>query len=261
MARRLKRIAIGLGVAFVVALAVVYLVSRRASPLINELLRDWATGQVVGQSDSVYALHVGASRNDLLFFQMLLGAGALLVAAATGVVAGLDQVVIAVFCFWYLAQAVFLNHFWTFSGDYFDAPTFKRLVPYFTVGSSLGGVAGGLVALGLARLASPVALVVGWGVALVGAAVLLRLSRPPTLIRHSSSKNPAQITVQAWGPAGEDLPERALPQFDAQITQVRVWRKEGALNIVLDLQGNDPPEYTVHEMADWIMIRFNASQS
>ena len=59
MARRLKRVAIGLLIAVAVVLAGVYLVSLRASPLINELLRDWATSQVAGQSDSVYAMHVG----------------------------------------------------------------------------------------------------------------------------------------------------------------------------------------------------------
>src|SRR5690349_1842104 len=37
-------------------------------------------------------------------------------------------------------------------------------------------------------------------------AVLMRLSRLPTLVRHTSGKRPAQIIVQAWGPAGEDLP-------------------------------------------------------
>ncbi len=59
MARRLKRVAIGLLIGFGIVLAGLYLVSLRASPLINELLRDWATAQVAGQSDSVYALHVG----------------------------------------------------------------------------------------------------------------------------------------------------------------------------------------------------------
>ena len=59
MGRLSKRIAIGVLVAFVVALLAVYLISLRASPLINELLREWATDQVAGQSDSVYALHVG----------------------------------------------------------------------------------------------------------------------------------------------------------------------------------------------------------
>lgn len=59
MGRVPKRIVIGLFAALVVALLAVYLISLRASPLVNELLRDWATGQVASQSDSVYALHVG----------------------------------------------------------------------------------------------------------------------------------------------------------------------------------------------------------
>lgn len=87
-------------------------------------------------------------------------------------------------------------------------------------------------------------------------AVLLRLSRLPTLVRHSSSSNPARITVQAWGPPGDsDLPERDLPQMDAQIADVRVSRTSGALNVVIDLKAEEPPIYSVHEMADWIMIR------
>ncbi|HEV2670307.1 MAG TPA: hypothetical protein VGU74_04390 [Gemmatimonadales bacterium] len=59
MGRWLKRIALGLLAAFAVALIAVYLASLRASPLVNELLRDWATGEIATQSDSVYALHVG----------------------------------------------------------------------------------------------------------------------------------------------------------------------------------------------------------
>ena len=93
-------------------------------------------------------------------------------------------------------------------------------------------------------------------------AVLLRLSRLPTMVRHSSSKRPAEITVQAWGPVGDgDLPERALPQIDPMIAQVRVSRHDGGLSIVLDLHGEDPPPYSVHQMADWIMVRFNAPES
>jgi hypothetical protein len=93
-------------------------------------------------------------------------------------------------------------------------------------------------------------------------AVLLRLSRRPTQVRHSSSSHPAQITIQAWGPAGDaDLPERNLPQSDPRISDVRVSRKEGGLRVVLDLQGEEPPPYSVHEMADWIMIRFVGAPS
>jgi hypothetical protein len=93
-------------------------------------------------------------------------------------------------------------------------------------------------------------------------AVLLRLSRMPTLLRHSHSSNPAQIIVQAWGPVGDgDLPERALPQIDPQIAQVRVSRSDGGLRVTFDFKANEPPAYSVHEMADWIMIRFGAPQS
>src|SRR6185503_10871494 len=59
MSRRLKRIVLGLLAAFAIALLAVYLISLRASPLVNELLRDWATGEIATQSDSVYALRVG----------------------------------------------------------------------------------------------------------------------------------------------------------------------------------------------------------
>lgn len=93
-------------------------------------------------------------------------------------------------------------------------------------------------------------------------AVLLRLSRLPTMVRHSSSRHPGQITVQAWGPVGDgDLPERALPQMDAQVAQVRVSRHDGGLTIVLDLHSDEPPAYSVHEMADWIMVRFISPES
>ena len=59
MGRLPKRIAVGLLALLGVALVAVYLISLRASPLVNELLRDWATGEVATQSDSVYALRVG----------------------------------------------------------------------------------------------------------------------------------------------------------------------------------------------------------
>jgi hypothetical protein len=93
-------------------------------------------------------------------------------------------------------------------------------------------------------------------------AVLLRLSRLPTLLRYSDSRRPVGITIQAWGPVGDaDLPERSLPAEDEQITGVRVSRHDGALRVVLDLNGDEPPAYSVHQMADWIMIRFAAAQS
>jgi hypothetical protein len=90
-------------------------------------------------------------------------------------------------------------------------------------------------------------------------AVLLRLSRLPTLVRQSSGKDPPRIVIQAWGPAGDgDLPERTLPQMDPQISEVQVSRRAGALLVVLVFKGAEPPPYSVHEMADWIMVRLGA---
>jgi hypothetical protein len=93
-------------------------------------------------------------------------------------------------------------------------------------------------------------------------AVLLRLSRLPTLVRHASADTPGRISVEAWGPVGSgDLEERTLEQTDAQISGVRVSRKEGALRVILDFRDPVPPKYTVHEMADWIMVRLGTPES
>ena len=92
-------------------------------------------------------------------------------------------------------------------------------------------------------------------------AVLLQLSRPPTLVRESSGKNPARITILAWGPpGGADLPERAMPQLDSEIREVRVSRRAGTLQVVLEFKGAALPPYSVHQMVDWIMVRLGAPQ-
>lgn len=93
-------------------------------------------------------------------------------------------------------------------------------------------------------------------------AVLLQLTRLPTLVRYSSSSEPARIIVQAWGPEGDsDLPERVLPQADAIVRQVVVSRTRGELRVVIELNQQEPPPHRVHEMADWIMVRFTEADS
>lgn len=92
--------------------------------------------------------------------------------------------------------------------------------------------------------------------------MLVQLTRVPTLVRYSSSSEPARITVQAWGPEGDvDLPERALPQSDAIVKQVLVSRTAGELRVVIELNQQQPPPHRVHEMADWIMVRFTEADS
>lgn len=87
-------------------------------------------------------------------------------------------------------------------------------------------------------------------------AVLLRFSRLPTMVRQSSGKSPGRIVVQAWGPVGEgDLLERVLPQIDPVLGEVRVSRRQGALEVILEFKADEPPPYSVHEMGDWVMVR------
>jgi hypothetical protein len=89
----------------------------------------------------LYASKVGVLRNDRLFIGMLIGSAAVLAAAAPGALTGQPIVLIGLCCAFYLTEAVFINHFWTFSGDFFDTLTSKRLFPVFTVGLGVGGFA------------------------------------------------------------------------------------------------------------------------
>ncbi len=126
----------------------------------------------------VYALGVDERRNDVYFAQMLTGAGLVLVPAAF-VARGCNWILPVLFCLYYLTFAVFQNHYWTFTGDYFDTISSKRLFPLFTVGSSLGGFAGGVLATGVSRYLGPEALIAGWGLGLLVAAAMLVAGRRP----------------------------------------------------------------------------------
>jgi len=87
-------------------------------------------------------------------------------------------------------------------------------------------------------------------------AVLLHLSQIPSQVRYGETDRPASVTVEAWGPPGDfNLPERILPQTDALISQVRVSRRDGCLRVTIDMQSEEPPPYSVHQMADWVMVR------
>jgi len=125
----------------------------------------------------VYASRVGVERNDDLFVQMLLGGAIALGAATFALASGRDTVLPALFCFFYLTQAVFVNHLWTFTGDYFDTVASKRLIPLFTVGGSVGGLVGGALIVGATRLVGAVGLIALWGILLAATAVWIRTAR------------------------------------------------------------------------------------
>lgn len=85
--------------------------------------------------------------------------------------------------------------------------------------------------------------------------VFLRLSRFPDSIQTTHYSNPARIVLDVYGPTGAESPEESFPGGDPLVTRVRVSRDIGLLRVVLDLSSTSPPTYTVHRMADWIMVR------
>ena len=174
----------------------------------------------------LYAAWVGHARNDRLFAQMLLAAG-LAVAAVPLVVStpsnGLLYTLVAVF---YLTQAIFTNHFWTFSGDYFDTLSSKRLFPVFTVGASVGGLLGGLAGAATARAAGPMATLFVWGTLLCAASGLLFAFQRP---------------LRRWGPLTlEEADETSMDGVRGAVAFLRVspfgrWLVVSAIGMVLAL--------------------------
>jgi len=155
----------------------------------------------------LYAAVVGRARNDGLFVAMLAGAGALLAGGAFASHRGLPEAPTALFCGFFVAQAVFVNHYWTFAGDFFDTLASKRLFPLFMAGSSLGGALGGGLALLLSRHAEPEALIAAWAAGLAAAALLLRLGRSQ---------------MRRWGPLGwEEADETSVAGLRAALRYAR----------------------------------------
>ena len=157
----------------------------------------------------LYAYWVGRLRNDRLFAFML-GTAATGLAGAAGLL-GPDRpwLLTGLFCAFYLLQAVFVNlHFWTFAADFFDTMSSKRLFPLFVLGSSLGGMVGGVIAAVLSRWLGAEALVIAWAVPLLGAAALV----------HGARRNLAR-----WSPVG--LVEADESSADAMRGALRYLRR------------------------------------
>ena len=88
--------------------------------------------------------------------------------------------------------------------------------------------------------------------------VFLKLSRLPTSVSSTSESGPARIIVDIQGPTGTESPEEVFPGGDSFVTHVGVSRQVGALRIVLELAADDPPEYAVYPMADWVLVRIKS---
>jgi len=154
-----------------------------------------------------YAAVVGRARNDRLFAALLAGAAAALAAGAYAALRGAPAAAPALFAAFFATQAVFLNHYWTFAGDFFDTLASKRLFPLFMAGSSAGGAAGGALAAGLARAAPPEWLVAAWALGLAASALLLRAARG---------------AIRRWGPLGdEESDESSVEGLRAAVVYAR----------------------------------------
>jgi HEAT repeat protein len=155
-----------------------------------------------------YAARVGEVRNDSLFVQMLIGAGIALIGATAGLSLELRGVSVFLICFFFVTQAIFVNHLWTFTTDYFDTVASKRLVPLFTIGASVGGVIGGVLAAGISGVIGPNSLIAGWALFLLAAAVLIRVGRP---------------RLRRWGPIGvEEADETSVEGIRGAVRFMRV---------------------------------------
>ena len=134
-----------------------------------------AAGSVVGLL--LYATVVGAVRNNLLFSRMLWLAALALGAGAFVAFSGSRAILPVLLGAFFLTQALFLNHFWTFASDYFDILASKRLSPLFAFGASAGGALGGGLAVALIRFAPPEALVGAWALLLLASGIFVRTRR------------------------------------------------------------------------------------
>jgi hypothetical protein len=85
--------------------------------------------------------------------------------------------------------------------------------------------------------------------------VFLKLSRLPSGVSSTSASGPARIVIDIQGPTGTESPEEQFPGGDSLVTHIGVSRQVGGLRIVLDLAVDDPPEFTVYPMADWVLVR------
>ncbi len=172
----------------------------------------------------LYAVGVDRARNDVYFIRLLMGAAVALCLLTVGIIKGIAWVLPATYCFYYLSLAVFTNHYWTFTGDFFDTLAAKRLFPVFVVGSSLGGLAGGMLVIFSASFLPPQYLLFFWAVFCLLTAALLRLYRR---------------RLRRWGPLElEEADETSLDGIKAAVRYLRQsalgrWTVLSALAMVL----------------------------
>jgi hypothetical protein len=88
-------------------------------------------------------------------------------------------------------------------------------------------------------------------------AIFIKLSRLPDGVSHHAE--PASIVLDISGPAGPATVDEESLVADSPLTRIRVARAPRVLRLSLDLERGVVPPYSVHVLADWIMIRLDVS--
>jgi hypothetical protein len=88
--------------------------------------------------------------------------------------------------------------------------------------------------------------------------VFLKLSRLPTGVTATSQNDPPRIIVDIQGPTGTESPEEVFAAGDTLVTHVAVTRTAGWLRVILDLQGDETPQFSIYPMADWVVVRIKS---
>ncbi|MBS2040499.1 cyclic nucleotide-binding domain-containing protein [bacterium] len=125
----------------------------------------------------LYALGVHRAKNDRYFIRLLAGLALLVLLAWSGLSRGIPGLYFALVSLFYLSQCILTNHYWTFTGDFFDTLASKRLFPLFVVGASLGGMLGALLVSASGPFLTAEQQLLFWPGFLILALLLLRLSR------------------------------------------------------------------------------------
>lgn len=88
-------------------------------------------------------------------------------------------------------------------------------------------------------------------------AIFIKLSRLPDGIEHHVDTAAASIVLDIKGPAGPATVDEESLQAESPLTRIRVARGPQALRLSLDLERGEVPPYSVHLLADWIMVRLD----
>ena len=89
--------------------------------------------------------------------------------------------------------------------------------------------------------------------------VFVRLSRLPDSVQHSAETDPARIIIDIAGATTGQGAEEQYPSDDLEISEVRIQRHDGILRVSLEMRRPGLPLYSVHPMADWIMVRLEGT--